>query len=47
MSKHLPLHGLELVLHSDGHMGTRNGVQQYDAVTGLNWTFVLHLDVQL
>jgi hypothetical protein len=43
---HVPLHGIQLVPHSVGHMGTDTAVQQSDAISDFMLTFVLDLHSQ-
>jgi len=43
---HVPLHGIQLVPHFMGHMGTYIAVQQSDAISDFMLIFVLDLHSQ-
>jgi len=42
----VPWHGIQLVPHSVGHMGTYIAVQQNDAISDFTLIFVLDLHTQ-
>jgi hypothetical protein len=47
MFGHLPLHGIQFVLHSVGHTGMCSVMQQNNAVIDFSLTFVLDLGMLL
>jgi hypothetical protein len=47
MSEHIPLHGIQSVVNSVGHVGTGVVVQQRDGISEFPGTFTLDLVTQL